>query len=39
VKLAIVMRARGVSRADAERLLAEAGGVLRLVIGPPPAVV
>jgi N-acetylmuramic acid 6-phosphate etherase len=36
VKVAIVMRARAVSRPDAERLLAEAGGVLRRVIGPPP---
>jgi N-acetylmuramic acid 6-phosphate etherase len=38
VKVAIVMCARQVSRADAERLLAEAGGVLRRVIGPPPPV-
>jgi N-acetylmuramic acid 6-phosphate etherase len=36
VKVAIVMRARGVARGEAERLLAEADGVLRHVIGPPP---
>jgi N-acetylmuramic acid 6-phosphate etherase len=36
VKVAIVMRARGVARGEAERLLAEADGVLRRVIGPPP---
>jgi N-acetylmuramic acid 6-phosphate etherase len=36
VKVAIVMRARGVSRAQAEQLLAQADGVLRQVIGPPP---
>ena len=35
VKVAIVMRKRGVSRAEAERLLAEAGGLLRSIIGPP----
>jgi N-acetylmuramic acid 6-phosphate etherase len=37
VKLAIVMRVRGVSRDEAARLLAESAGVLRRVIGPPPA--
>lgn len=37
VKLAIVMRARGVSRTDAEHLLADADGALRRVLGPPPA--
>jgi N-acetylmuramic acid 6-phosphate etherase len=37
VKVAIVMRARGVSRAEAEQLLAQSDGVLRQVIGPPPA--
>jgi N-acetylmuramic acid 6-phosphate etherase len=36
VKTAIVMRARGVDRVGAEALLAEAGGALRRVIGPPP---
>ena len=39
VKVAIVMRARGVDRAEAERLLAESGGALRRIIGPPPATV
>jgi len=38
VKLAIVMHKRAVSREDAERLLAENGGVVRRVTGdePPP---
>ena len=36
VKVAIVMQKRGVSPAEAERLLAEACGVLRDIIGPPP---
>jgi N-acetylmuramic acid 6-phosphate etherase len=36
VKVAIVMHKRGVSSAEAERLLAEANGVLRDIIGPPP---
>ena len=36
VKLAIVMQKRGVDRAHAERLLTEAGGLLRDIIGPPP---
>lgn len=39
VKVAIVMRARGVDRAEAERLLAESGGALRRIIGPPPTTV
>jgi N-acetylmuramic acid 6-phosphate etherase len=39
VKLAIVMARRNVDAADAERLLAEAGGVIRRVIGDPPPVV
>ncbi len=38
VKVAIVMQMRGLDRGDAEALLAEAHGVLRRVIGPPPAV-
>jgi N-acetylmuramic acid 6-phosphate etherase len=38
VKLAIVMQKRGLSRAAAERALADAGGVIRRVVGgPPPA--
>lgn len=36
VKVAIVMQKRGVSRAEAERLLGEAGGMLRDIIGAPP---
>jgi N-acetylmuramic acid 6-phosphate etherase len=36
VKVAIVMHKRGVGRAEADRLLAEANGVLRDIIGPPP---
>jgi N-acetylmuramic acid 6-phosphate etherase len=39
VKLAIVMARRNVEAADARRLLAEAGGVIRRVIGDPPPVV
>jgi N-acetylmuramic acid 6-phosphate etherase len=39
VKLAIVMQALGVDRAEAERRLADAGGVIRRVVNaPPPAV-
>ena len=39
VKTAIVMQKKGVSREDAERLLAENGGVIRRVIhGAPPPV-
>jgi N-acetylmuramic acid 6-phosphate etherase len=39
VKLAIVMHALGVERGEAERRLAEAGGVIRRVVdAPPPAV-
>jgi N-acetylmuramic acid 6-phosphate etherase len=37
-KLAIVMRRRGVDAAEAARLLDEAGGVIRRVIGDPPPV-
>ncbi|MEP6730669.1 MAG: N-acetylmuramic acid 6-phosphate etherase, partial [bacterium] len=38
VKLAIVMHALGVDKADAQRKLDEGGGVVRRVIGgdPPP---
>ena len=36
VKVAIVMQKKKVSRAEAERLLTEAGGLLRDVIGAPP---
>src|SRR5256884_203043 len=36
VKLAIVMARRGVRKAEAERLLAEAGGVVRKAAGGPP---
>jgi N-acetylmuramic acid 6-phosphate etherase len=36
VKVAIVMQKKKVGRADAERLLTEAGGLLRDVIGAPP---
>jgi N-acetylmuramic acid 6-phosphate etherase len=39
VKLAIVMALRGVSAAEGERLLAEAQGVVRDVVGEPPPVV
>ena len=39
VKLAIVMHALGVEKHDAERQLADAGGVIRRVVkSPPPAV-
>jgi N-acetylmuramic acid 6-phosphate etherase len=38
VKLAIVMARRGVGREDAERLLEQHRGVLRLVVGDPPPV-
>ena len=39
VKIAIVMNALGVDRAEAERRLADAGGVIRRVVNaPPPAV-
>ena len=36
VKVAIVMHKRGVDRAEAERLLTVACGLLRDIIGPPP---
>jgi N-acetylmuramic acid 6-phosphate etherase len=39
VKLAIVMARRNVDAADARRLLTEAGGVIRRVVGDPPPVV
>jgi N-acetylmuramic acid 6-phosphate etherase len=38
VKTAIVMARRGVSRAEAERLLAEHAGHLRPIVGDPPPV-
>ncbi len=38
VKVAIVMVKRGVSREDAVRLLERAGGLVRGVVGDPPAV-
>ena len=38
VKAAIVMVARGVTKAEAERLLADHGGLLRGIVGDPPAV-
>jgi len=38
VKLAIVMTKRGVGKAEAERLLAEAGGFVRRAAGDPPPV-
>jgi len=38
VKTAIVMARRGVSRAEAERLLAEYSGHLRMIVGDPPPV-
>ncbi len=39
VKIAIVMQSLGVDRADAERRLGDAGGVIRRVVNtPPPAV-
>src|SRR5207245_8864934 len=38
VKLAIVMVAKGVGRADAEHLLADAGGFVRRAVGDPPPV-
>jgi N-acetylmuramic acid 6-phosphate etherase len=36
VKRAIVMQRLGLSAADADRKLAEAGGVIRRAIGAPP---
>jgi N-acetylmuramic acid 6-phosphate etherase len=36
VKVAIVMQKKKITHAEAERLLTEAGGLLRDVIGPPP---
>jgi len=39
VKLAIVMVAKGAKKAEAERLLAEAGGFVRRAVGDPPPVV
>ncbi|MFN8652737.1 MAG: hypothetical protein U0133_12580 [Gemmatimonadales bacterium] len=38
MKTAIVMLRRGVAKPEAERLIAEAGGRLRDVIGDPPQV-
>jgi N-acetylmuramic acid 6-phosphate etherase len=38
VKLAIVMAGKGVGKADAERLLANAGGFVRRALGDPPPV-
>jgi N-acetylmuramic acid 6-phosphate etherase len=38
VKTAIVMARRGVSKAEAERLLAQHAGRLRAIVGDPPAV-
>ena len=38
VKTAIVMARRGVARDEAERLLTEHGGRLRLIVGDPPPV-
>ena len=38
VKVAIVMARRGVSRAEAERLLTEHNGHLRVIVGDPPPV-
>jgi N-acetylmuramic acid 6-phosphate (MurNAc-6-P) etherase len=38
VKTAIVMARRGVSREEAERLLTEHAGRLRVVVGDPPPV-
>lgn len=38
VKLAIVMARRGVDRSEAQRLLDQAGGFVRPVVGDPPAV-
>jgi len=38
VKLAIVMASKGVGKADAERLLANAGGFVRRAVGDPPPV-
>ena len=38
VKTAIVMARRGVGREEAERLLAEHGGHLRIIVGDPPPV-
>lgn len=39
VKLAIVMVSRSVSAAEGERLLTDAGGVVRAVVGDPPSVI
>ena len=39
VKLAIVMALRDVSAAEAGKLLGEAGGLVRKVVGDPPPVV
>ncbi len=39
VKLAIVMVSRSVGAAEAERLLTDAGGVVRAVVGDPPSVI
>jgi N-acetylmuramic acid 6-phosphate (MurNAc-6-P) etherase len=38
VKVAIVMARRGVSNVEAERLLAEHKGHLRVIVGDPPPV-
>jgi N-acetylmuramic acid 6-phosphate etherase len=38
VKLAIVMARRGIGKAEAERLLTEAGGFVRKAAGDPPPV-
>jgi N-acetylmuramic acid 6-phosphate (MurNAc-6-P) etherase len=38
VKVAIVMARRGVSKGEAERLLAEHKGHLRVIVGDPPPV-
>jgi len=38
VKLAIVMVRRGVAKAEAERLLSDAGGFVRRAAGDPPPV-
>jgi N-acetylmuramic acid 6-phosphate etherase len=38
VKLAIVMARRGVDAAEARRLLEDANGFVRPVVGDPPAV-
>ena len=39
MKLAIVMVSRSVSAAEGERLLTDAGGVVRTVVGDPPSVI